>query len=125
MKVCLFVCLVSYHPCQQLGYFAEGPKYRASDNFTCCHTPYEGHKEKQIIVLPGDLLLTVNSIPRILWGRRGIPSLGPYHWCSLQLLKTTFGSFRFLKINFLLDALTSKSLLPCLHKFRFTNVDTG
>ena len=35
--VCL-VCLVSWRPRQLLGYIADGPQDRASDNFTCCHT---------------------------------------------------------------------------------------
>ena len=36
--VCLFVWLVSERPRQLLGYIADGPQDRASDNFTCCHT---------------------------------------------------------------------------------------
>ena len=31
-------CLVSESPRQQLGYIADGPQDRATDNFTCCHT---------------------------------------------------------------------------------------
>ena len=31
------VCLVSQRPRQQLGYIADGPQDRASDNFTYCH----------------------------------------------------------------------------------------
>ena len=36
--VCLFGWLVSYRPRQQLGFIADGPQGRASDNFKCCHT---------------------------------------------------------------------------------------
>ena len=35
--VCLFGWLVSERPRQLLGYIADGPQDRASDNFTCCH----------------------------------------------------------------------------------------
>ena len=34
----LYVCLVSSRPRQLLGYIADEPQNRASDNFTCCHT---------------------------------------------------------------------------------------
>ena len=39
-KLSFFVCLFffSYRPRQLLGYIADGPQGRASDNFTCCHT---------------------------------------------------------------------------------------
>ena len=37
-KGSLFGWLVSKSPRQLLGYIADGPQDRASDNFTCCHT---------------------------------------------------------------------------------------
>ena len=33
-----FVWLVSQRPCQLIGYIADGPQDRASDNFMCCLT---------------------------------------------------------------------------------------
>ena len=38
LRRCLFGKLVSWRPRQLLGYIADGPQDRASDNFTCCHT---------------------------------------------------------------------------------------
>ena len=34
---CLFVWLVGWFLNQQLGYIADGPQDRVSDNFMCCH----------------------------------------------------------------------------------------